>query len=359
MEQEDIKEEQPAERQKILRWVKASERKPEKGSICVNTASDEVWRTTTANGVYTQWQIDNIEWLEEIEAPAASPVIGDKPEREIPQMSDQISAQSDIAALDYGAKIEKMRGERSYDSCDITEAHESGQMWMYRRLMSVAQPIVAPPPVIETGEQKGEIPDGVNIVYDKIFVPTKNEPGGEYPSAVCDFDDDEQEWVPGDCFVKPIKGPVAFMSADFYRKLTEIPAPHPSPSPIVDPRVSEIQAYRQAFIDIIKRANWMSDEVQIARDILSKYPLPTPTEQAPIVETGEKQEIPEARTSLDQRFTKDFFLKVSVNSDLLPENEQNIRATLSTAIERAIYQELGRWRNTGVSVEGFKPEGLK
>lgn len=60
-------------------------------------------------------------------------------------------------------------------------------------------------------------------------------------------------------------------------------ASHPAPAPIVDARDAEIQAYRQAFVDILRRANWMSDETQIARDILSKYPQP-----APIV--GEREE---------------------------------------------------------------------
>lgn len=63
------------------------------------------------------------------------------------------------------------------------------------------------------------LPEEVNIVYDKIFIPTKNEPGGEYPSAVCDFDDDEQRWEPGDCLVKAISGPVAFMPASLYHKM--------------------------------------------------------------------------------------------------------------------------------------------
>lgn len=69
-------------------------------------------------------------------------------------------------------------------------------------------------------ENKAEIPEEIiGIVYDKIFIPTKNEPGGEYPSAVCDFDDDEQVWVPGDRFVKSIAGPVAIMTAAQYYAL--------------------------------------------------------------------------------------------------------------------------------------------
>lgn len=60
---------------------------------------------------------------------------------------------------------------------------------------------------------------------------------------------------------------------------------------------------------------------------------------------------PVERTSLNDRFSRDFYLKVSITSDLLPENEQTVRATISSAIEKAVYQELGRWRNTGVVVE--------
>lgn len=80
--------------------------------------------------------------------------------------------------------------------------------------------VISRTPESASPDPKGEIPEEIiGIVYDKIFIPTKNEPGGEYPSAVCDFDDDEQAWVPGDRFVKSIAGPVAIMTAAQYYAL--------------------------------------------------------------------------------------------------------------------------------------------
>lgn len=61
---------------------------------------------------------------------------------EIPQMSHELSAQSDVAALEYGKlkdfPILNESGDvmEGYDiGTDLTEAHEAGQIWMYRKLM--------------------------------------------------------------------------------------------------------------------------------------------------------------------------------------------------------------------------------
>jgi len=51
-----------------------------------------------------------------------------------PQMSNELAAMSDVAALEYAQHCERFIGERAYDSSHITEAHECGQIWMWRRL---------------------------------------------------------------------------------------------------------------------------------------------------------------------------------------------------------------------------------
>lgn len=53
---------------------------------------------------------------------------------EIPKMSDQLAAESDMAAIDYGQVCEKFIGSSPYDNTHITEAFEQGQSWMYRKL---------------------------------------------------------------------------------------------------------------------------------------------------------------------------------------------------------------------------------
>jgi hypothetical protein len=62
------------------------------------------------------------------------------------------------------------------------------------------------------------------------------------------------------------------------------------------------------------------------------------------------------RTSINQRLAKDFCLNISVTSDLIPENEGNLRVQLSEALVASVYQVVGRLRNTGVSVEEINPE---
>jgi len=54
-----------------------------------------------------------------------------------PKMSDELAALSDIAALEYGKDNGQnvCREEYDYDnSADLTDAHEAGQSWMYRKL---------------------------------------------------------------------------------------------------------------------------------------------------------------------------------------------------------------------------------
>lgn len=56
---------------------------------------------------------------------------GEIPE-EIPKMSDELAAQSDVAALEYS---KNNAGDSQYlTEADICEAHEAGQSWMYRKM---------------------------------------------------------------------------------------------------------------------------------------------------------------------------------------------------------------------------------
>lgn len=77
--------------------------------------------------------------------------------------------------------------------------------------------IKSPTPSKEGASQS--LPDGYGIVYDKVFIPCKQAEGEDYPSSVCDFDDDEQRWEPGNCFVKKVPVPVAVIPAKYYEAL--------------------------------------------------------------------------------------------------------------------------------------------
>lgn len=50
------------------------------------------------------------------------------------KMGNELAAMSDIAAIEYGRYFEQFMGDGEYDSSHITEAHERGQIWMWRRL---------------------------------------------------------------------------------------------------------------------------------------------------------------------------------------------------------------------------------
>ena len=73
-----------------------------------------------------------------------------KPEREdtVHIMNDKLAAESDIAALDYANLCERFIGSRPYDSSHIAEAHEKGQIWMWRKL------IPQPSPTEQEGERE-------------------------------------------------------------------------------------------------------------------------------------------------------------------------------------------------------------
>lgn len=93
-------------------------------------------------------------------APAASPVIeGEEQKDGIPTMSAELSALSDMAAIDYGKWCENWIGSRPYDASHITEAHEQGQIWMWQKLNENKTAI---------GSQKGEIPEEIMSWIDKL-----------------------------------------------------------------------------------------------------------------------------------------------------------------------------------------------
>jgi len=57
------------------------------------------------------------------------------PLEEVPKMSDELAAQADIAAIEYGKEHGTSGAPFSYDnSGDLTNAHEAGQSWMYREM---------------------------------------------------------------------------------------------------------------------------------------------------------------------------------------------------------------------------------
>lgn len=79
---------------------------------------------------------------ENITQPSHSPLIPDKGSEtepggidpgEIPKMSDELAALSDMSAIEYSRLCDRF-GKDSYDSSDIVDAHEAGQSWMYRKL---------------------------------------------------------------------------------------------------------------------------------------------------------------------------------------------------------------------------------
>lgn len=65
--------------------------------------------------------------------PDSSPI--KEKECEIPQMGYELSALSDIAAIEYGTLRDRLIEDQPYDSSDIVEAHEAGQMWMYHKML--------------------------------------------------------------------------------------------------------------------------------------------------------------------------------------------------------------------------------
>jgi predicted nucleic acid-binding Zn-ribbon protein len=65
--------------------------------------------------------------------PTEPPATGEIP-AEVPKMSDELAALSDVAALEYSKK----NGRETYsyydNGADICDAHEAGQSWMYHKM---------------------------------------------------------------------------------------------------------------------------------------------------------------------------------------------------------------------------------
>ena len=69
----------------------------------------------------------------------AKKMFGPKPEdgekQEVPVMSDQLAAEADMAALDFGRLAASPEGEGP-DGSELTDAYEAGQSWMWRKLQA-------------------------------------------------------------------------------------------------------------------------------------------------------------------------------------------------------------------------------
>lgn len=203
----------------VLRWVKASDRLPEAkmpiffkytypnypvehfAGALIDYGNGKKY--FVAGGLsFDYWHM--LEWLEEIPAPEADlpSNVGDgqltefeskvldetyknslKSERtkegasqsEVPQMDFDLAAQSDIAAIEYGRHCDRFIGERAYDSSHITEAHEQGQMWMYRRLQSHLSAITAERDealLIQAGIEEGA--EEWKAQYENLLARMKN-----------------------------------------------------------------------------------------------------------------------------------------------------------------------------------------
>lgn len=91
--------------------------------------ADEIENAIDAMGEYfiTLTEKAMEEWVRQ-----SSPSPKDQPEGEMPKMSDELAAQSDVAALEYS---KNNAGDSQYlTGADICEAHEAGQSWMYHKM---------------------------------------------------------------------------------------------------------------------------------------------------------------------------------------------------------------------------------
>lgn len=223
----------PEEREPVYRLVKCNERLPEKdGIVCftMNGGYSNVFVTTRKdssrvitlynNQIVKGWKTGA--WLEKIPAPIPQ-LVSKETESDLKELEKTVS---DIIkrAIDEDGKLIaphlKMIKSASKTIAlvwggMIDAVYEGAAAWeeKYNDLKN-KQPA---PPIPES--LPTELPDGYGIVYDKVFIPCKQGVGEDYPSSVCDFDDDEQEWVPGDCFVSRVPGPVAVIPAKHYEAL--------------------------------------------------------------------------------------------------------------------------------------------
>lgn len=110
----------PVEEKEFAKWL--DQERNQGGSLWKST---EIW--TRLNALETLYDI----FRSRKELP--SPVIGiGEQKREIPQMGYQLSAESDVAAIEYGKCLPV---DHLDISAELTEAHEAGQTWMYRKAM--------------------------------------------------------------------------------------------------------------------------------------------------------------------------------------------------------------------------------
>lgn len=124
---------------------------------------------------------------------------------EIPKMNLELSAQSDIAAIEYGKHCDRFIGERPYDGSHITEAHEQGQIWMCRQLQSQLSSITEELRVARANEESykkwmeearddrdaalKEVGDYRNAVSDIfLFIEDSGEPIDGFRFRDCIFD---------------------------------------------------------------------------------------------------------------------------------------------------------------------------
>lgn len=224
-----------------------------------------------------------------------------------------------------------------------------------------------PSPVIEIGEQKGEIPQDFRVWINETM--PRKELSERTPEIVAnqmgyvngaqsayrkltekraDICSNEYFKEAADNAYFAISTVTDARTSDAYMEgflagkestLTDPPASHPAPAPIVGERDKKTECtclYGPTDANpICAWPNCFKPEEKAGHSV-------APKEQA----------LPEeARASLNQRFSRNFFLKVAVTSDLLPENEQTLRAQISTALESAVYAVIGRLRNTGIMVE--------
>lgn len=96
-----------------------------------------------------QYEDEKLEYILLEELPAQAQYTSDSPDAEgypqpyklgdwdastedIPKMYDKLAALADMAAIEFGNNI----GKEELDHCDMTNAFEKGQSWMYRKLIA-------------------------------------------------------------------------------------------------------------------------------------------------------------------------------------------------------------------------------